>query len=60
MTSDAGTLLDLGTDLELDTPKYLITQFTFGFASKEHIQAIQNQTLLTKQQLMQEDKYQLL
>ena len=49
MTSDAGTLLDLGTDQEVDTPKYLITQFTFGFASKDHIQAIKNQTLLTKQ-----------
>jgi hypothetical protein len=48
MTSDAGTLLDLGLDLEEDTPRYLITSFTSGFASAKHVQAIKNQTLLTK------------
>lgn len=37
MTSDAGTLLYLGNDLETDIPRFIVTSFTLGFASHEHV-----------------------
>ncbi len=40
MTSDAGTLLDLGIDQEIDEPRFIITYFTNGYASREHAEAV--------------------
>jgi hypothetical protein len=34
MTSDAGTLLYLEKDIPIDTPQYIVTSFTPGFASQ--------------------------
>jgi serine/threonine protein kinase len=48
ITSDAGTLLDLGIDQPIDNPRFIVTSFTFGFASKQHVEAVNNQTPLTK------------
>ena len=40
--SDAGTLLYLGSDCLMDTPRYIVTKFTPGFASDKHVEAIKN------------------
>ena len=48
ITSDAGSLLDLETDLAVDNPRFVVTSFTLGFASKEHIQAVVSRKPLTK------------
>jgi hypothetical protein len=38
ITSDGGSLLYLGeTDLKADDPRFIITEFTQGFASRELI-----------------------
>ena len=42
ITSDSGTLLDVGNDLPIDYPQYIVTSFTQGFASDKHILAIKN------------------
>jgi hypothetical protein len=49
ITSDAGTLLDLGVDQPIDTPRFIVTSYTLGFASDKHVAAIINQTPLTKE-----------
>jgi hypothetical protein len=40
LTSSVGTLLYLGNDHEIDTPRYIITQYTLGFASKEFVESV--------------------
>ncbi len=42
LTSDAGTLLSLEDDDDLDIPKYFINLYTEGFASPEHKNAVKN------------------
>jgi serine/threonine protein kinase len=40
LTSDAGTLLFLGDNDDLDSKKYIINLYTPGYASPEHISDI--------------------
>jgi hypothetical protein len=48
-SSDAGTLLYLGDgDKQTDYPRYIITSFTLGFASSELVEAVKNETPLTR------------
>ncbi len=49
LTSDAGTLLSLGEDLDnKDIPRYLINQYTKFYASSEHIYAVENKIPLSR------------
>ncbi len=49
INSDSGSLLYLGHDDPIDTPRFIVTCVTPGFASEQHVEAVLNQTLLTKQ-----------
>jgi serine/threonine protein kinase len=48
LTSDAGTLLSLGEDLDKNIPRYLINQYTKSYASSEHIFAVENKIALSR------------
>jgi serine/threonine protein kinase len=54
ITSDIGSLLYLGED---NDNKFIVTCYTEKYASKEHIEAVNNKTPLTREQLMKEDKH---
>ncbi len=57
-TSDVGTLLYLRDKKQPnDNQRYFITSYTPGFASQELMKAVKDQIPLTRQQLMNEDKY---
>ncbi len=58
ISSDSGTLVQL--DKENSDKKYYIRFFTPGFSSKKHIKAIKKETGETKDELLKEDKHQLI
>ncbi len=62
ITSDAGSLLYLGEieEHDPDEPLYRITLATPFFSSSEHLDAVKSGKLLSRNQLIKEDKYQLL
>lgn len=46
-------------DIKIDEPKFLISCCTEDFGSEEYINAVKNKIKLTRDQLVEEDKYQL-
>ncbi len=62
ITSDAGSLLYLGKveEKDADEPIYRITLATPFYSSPEHLNAVKTGRLLSRKQLMKEDKHQLL
>lgn len=59
MTSDAGSLLYIG-DSFFSKEKYVVTVYSEGYASPEHITSIKNCVPRTRDELIAEDKYQLI
>ena len=56
-TSDISSILHLGKGNQKEVDKFIVTCFTENFASEEHVEAVKNQTPLSKEQLMKEDKH---
>ncbi len=48
-TSDIGSVLYLGEANETEDTKFIVTCYTENYASKEHIEAVKNKTLLTRE-----------
>jgi serine/threonine protein kinase len=46
--SDSGSFLYLMSDEDFDTPKYIVTLYSPGYASQEQIEAVEKQTPLSK------------